>query len=75
MCWYLRLLNFVCFSAAANDEDGASIIAPAIANYKTGRALSQLAKYSFKAFDPSGDNSGDRSISVHPHGMNGMWNA
>ncbi len=70
-----RFLNSLCFSAAANDEDGASIIAPAIANYKTGRALSKLAKYSFKAFDPSGDNTGDRSISVHPHGMNGMWNA
>ena len=70
-----KVLSCLCFSAAANDEDGASVIAPAIANYKTGRALSKLAKYSFKAFDPSGDNTGDRSISIHPHGMNGMWNA
>jgi hypothetical protein len=65
-----------CFlTAAANDESGAAIIAPAIAVYKNGGSLSQLAKYSFKSFDPSGDGSGDRSVAAHPHGMNGMWNA
>ena len=60
---------------AANDENGASVVGPAIANYKSGRSLSALANYTFKSFDPSGSNAGDRSILAHPHGINGTWNA